>query len=376
MKKMNSTLPVVALFNALRVALCVALFTASLAPVLAMAETLAISAADIERLGIRFAPATLIDRHSGTKVAATVTHSPESSSLVTALYSGTLERWHTATGSSVKAGTVLASIKSQPFLDIQNQWISAKTTFQQAAFEEQKDRQLFSDGIIAGQRLQQTKNTYQQAKFHLQAMDEKLRQAGFSKDLRQQLSNGKITLGVYTISAPADGKLSQQAFNVGDYVDANSPVASLNKAELPWVEAQIPLSIAATLQIGQELSALGLSQSLVLKQKNMEVNPNTQTLEIRAAFSQPVELMVGQIIFLVLPTADAGILIPTSAIVHSGDDSTIYVLTSEGVEARNLQLQAAGENYLAREGIRAGEKLAVQGAALLKGVQLGLGEDE
>jgi len=70
------------------------------------------------------------------------------------------------------------------------------------------------------------------------------------------------------------------------------------------------------------------------------------------------------------------LLIPAAAVVHEGVESLVYVRNPNGVEVRALSLIPMGDAYLAISGIRAGEQILVKGAALVKGIQLGLGTDE
>jgi len=70
------------------------------------------------------------------------------------------------------------------------------------------------------------------------------------------------------------------------------------------------------------------------------------------------------------------VLVPASAVVHTGDETSVFVRTATGVEIRQLELRPVGSHYRAQHGISVGEELVVSGAALLKGMQLGLGGGE
>ena len=351
------------------------LITLATSPLL-RAQTLDLSQADIERHGIEFAPVAGLDARTGTRVPARVINSPQRQSAIIAPYAGTLEKWHVAPGEEVAAGTVLASLRSQQIVDIQQQWLGANTLLAQARFERQKDRQLFEAGIIAAQRLKQTKADHNKARFQQAALTEKLQQAGFSQAALKQLRSGDISPGVYFIVAAIDGRLGQRNFDTGDYIPANSRVAALQESTLPWIRAQIPTRLAGGLQVGQALSIHATNDSLTLKQKDLQVNPATQTLEILAEFNQPTALMTGQIVSLVLPPSESGVLVPASAVVHTGDETSVFVRTPTGVEVRQLELRPVGSHYRAQHGISIGEELVVSGAALLKGMQLGLGGGE
>ncbi len=351
------------------------LITLGASPLL-RAQTLDLSQEDIERHGIKFAPVAGLDARTGTQVPASVINSPQRQSAIIAPYAGTLENWRVAPGAEVAAGTVLASLRSQQIVDIQQQWLAANTLLAQADFERQKDQQLFAAGIIAAQRLKQTKAAYSRARFQQAALTEKLQQAGFSPAGLKQLRSGDISPGIYFIIAALDGRLGQKDFDTGDYIPANSRVAALQESTLPWIRAQIPTSLAGKLQVGQTLSLQATNDRLTLKQKDLQVNLSTQTLEILAEFNQPTTLMTGQIVALVLPPNESGVLVPASAVVHTGGETSVFVRTPTGVEVRKLALRPVGSHYLAQHGVSIGEELVVSGAALLKGMQLGLGGGE
>lgn len=341
-----------------------------------MAKTLSMSDTDIKRLDIQFAAVKLVDYSSGVQVPATVIYSPNTQSTAIAQFGGIINQWLVVPGSEVAEGAVLATLTSQQMVDVQQRWLASKNQFDQAIFEREKDRQLFDDGVISQQRLKQTSRAYQQAKFYLEAMTEVLAQAGFTEESRRKLIAGAIKPGVYFLTAPNAGRVSQRHFVVGDYVEANTQVATLQGSDLLWLRAQVPAKLAAVLQVGQKLSLVGSKGLLTLKQKNLQVSQPTQMVEILAEFSQVVDLMPGKTVLLRLPPAIEGAIIPASAVVHSGDETGVFVRIQDGVELRTLQLQPAGANYLAQKEIEVGDEVAVQGASVLKGIVLGLGGDE
>jgi len=106
------------------------------------------------------------------------------------------------------------------------------------------------------------------------------------------------------------------------------------------------------------------------------VDEDTQTTEVLAVFDAESNYRPGQILTLIVPAATSGVLVPADAVVHSGNTRTVYVQNATGVQVRGLQLEPAGENYLARGGIRAGARVVITGTAAIKGMQLGVGRSE
>lgn len=333
-------------------------------------ELIQLNQEDISRLGIVTSQVMPVDNSIGTSFPATVINSPLSTSAVTIPYGGILQNWHIEPGTQVQAGDSLTEISSQELLDLQNEWSSAQLDLEQKNFELEKDSLLLEEGIISRQRFTQTQRDYQQSAAALQILSAKLSLAGFNQEQLSTMTGN--ALGVYTVRSPVSGSIDHLMVNAGSYVAANSVIATIGSEER-WLSAQLPARIANHLEIGQMLRASGSNTPLTLRQKDFAIDSQTQTVEIFAVFNTLPELMVGQVVTLIVPPVENGILVPANAVVHSGNETTVYVQRDGGFESRPLNLLPAGADYLAIDGINAGERVAIRGTAILKGIQLGLG---
>ncbi|MCB1670945.1 MAG: efflux RND transporter periplasmic adaptor subunit [Pseudomonadales bacterium] len=331
---------------------------------------------DLARLGLVFAPVTEPDRRSGSRFPATVINSPESASEVAVPYQGTLERWHAAPGDRVMAGQSLATLRSQEVLDLQNLWLTTSAEHEHAGFFLNRDTQLFEKGIISGQRLQETEHELHRMTIELNSLTGALARAGFDVPALEALVENPERLGVYTLRAPVSGILTKRSLMAGQYADKFQVVAALGSGGDPWLRASVPARYASRIEAGQVLSLAGVAETVTVRFREQAVHETTQTLEVLAEFNEPMDYLPGQILSLVIPAAASGVLVPGDAVVHSGEDTIVFVRTSGGVEARILDLEPAGSNYVAGPSLRVGDQLVIQGAAVLKGVQLGLGRDE
>lgn len=354
---------------------CLVLF-ALLSPAINAQERIAIADADISRMGIVFAPVQAIDNNSGARFPATIINSPDAIANISALYSGIVEQWQVRSGSTVTAGQILATLRSPEILAAQNEWISAIAVQENAEFELHKDEALFEQGVISAQRLTQTRIRSQQAMFTQQSARAQLGLAGLNNDRLNALRKNGDGLGSYFVVAPTTAVITQRMGAVGDYVEANTLLALLNSGEQRWASIHIPSHFAADITIGQTFTVAGTSESLTLRQKDFVIDSSNQTIELFAEFNNQTALITGQIVSVVLPPSMQGILVPNRAVVHAGNNSTVYVRTDGGVEARNLALLSVGADYLAESGLRAGEMVAIQGSAVLKGIQIGMGSGE
>lgn len=338
-------------------------------------EMIRISDEDIARMGVVFNPVVRSGNDTGNRFPATVINSPDTATMLSSTVSGRIERWHVQAGGTVAAGAVLATIRSQEILAQQNDWIEAVTMLENANFLLSKDQTLFDTGVISQQRLNQTLQQQRQAAFTERSSRTQLQHAGFNDARLQALRDEGQGLGLAYLLAPASAQLSQRLANTGDYVEVGTPLASLSAGEHRWVSVHIPARLAVDLQLGQTLS-LEDGTSLTLRQMDYAVDSSNQTIELMAEFDSDFSAMPGQLLSVLLPSATGGLLVPDRAVVHSGNETTVYVRTPDGVEARMLDLRSIGADYLAESGIREGEQIAIQGTAILKGIQLGLGGGE
>ena len=339
-------------------------------------ENINLSDDDIDRLGIQFADVSQIGLQSGSRFPAVVVTSPNATSLVNSSFSGTLSEWHADPGEAVEAGTALATIRSAELLEQQNLWLQSNAASEQASFELERDKQLLELGIVSQQRLEQTQRRFAQTQIDLASHAALLELAGFQEASLGALLRDRSDLGSYQVRAPESGVLTHRSYSVGEVVASYEEIASIQQTASLWLAAEIPARLAQNLEPGFKLSLANSGERLTVQQKDFVVDEDTQTTEVLAVFDAESNYRPGQILTLIVPAATSGVLVPADAVVHSGNTRTVYVQNANGVQVRDLQLEPAGENYLAREGIRAGERVVITGTAAIKGMQLGLGQSE
>lgn len=335
-----------------------------------------LSEEDIARLGIVFAPVTNLDRQSGNRFPATVINSPESASDMVVPFQGTLERWHVVPGETVGTGQLLATLRSQEVVDLQNRWWAAYSEIELAEYMVDRTRQLFEKGIVARQRLEEAEHDLAQVRTELNSLTGILARGGHDIQTLAELTDKPEQFGVFTLRAPVGGTITARSINAGQTAEKYQVIASLGSGAQPWLRARVPARYAERLQPGRVLNLAGVSESVSLRYRDFSVHETTQTVEVLAEFNQAVNYLPGQVLNLILPASEAGVLVPGDAVVHSGDDTVVFVRAVDGVEARVLDLEPAGSNYVAGPQLRVGDQLVIQGASVLKGIQLGLGQDE
>ncbi|MGM0633151.1 MAG: efflux RND transporter periplasmic adaptor subunit [Pseudomonadota bacterium] len=354
----------------------ITLLTLSLCGATVAQESIPISERDIDRLGIRFSAVETLQRHSGDRFPGQVTRSPEAQSTLRPAYGGYVQQWAVGSGDSVQAGDLVAVLRSESLLGIQQQWLDARVRADQAASSLQRDQRLFDAGVIAQQRLEQTRREHQQAVNAVRSAEGRLTVAGVSAADREALLDDPSALGMYRLRAPLSGVLTHRASAVGNHVPAGAVLATFDARERLWVGAWLPARVARNLSIGDVLDIAESDEAVRVQQRDFQVEAGSQMVHVYARFEGDVGLMIGEIINLVVPPDQTGVLVPSSAVARDGQDTLVFVRTEGGVEVRRLGLQPAGADYVANSGLRPGELVVSQGAAAIKGMMLGLGGGE
>lgn len=339
-------------------------------------ESIPISQVDIDRLGIRFSAVESLQRHSGDRFPGQVIRSPEAQGTLRPAYGGYIQQWAVSAGETVRAGDLVLVLRSEPLLDLQQRWLDARIQADQASASLQRDQRLFDAGVIAQQRLEQTRRNHQQAVNAVRSAEGRLAVAGVSDADREALLDDPSALGAYRLHAPLDGVLTHRAGAVGDPVAAGDELATFDAQERLWVSAWLPARIARRLNIGDVLDIAEFDTAVRVQQRDFVVEAGSQMVQVYARFQGEASLMTGEIINLVVPPDQTGVLVPSRAVVRDGQVTLVFVRTDGGVEVRRLVLQPVGADYVANSGVQSGERLVVQGTAAIKGMMLGLGGGE
>ncbi len=345
--------------------------TVAVQPLLAQ-ERIPLDDASINRLGIVFQAVAAPEVGEGARFAATVIASPQAASELHAVHAGVLEGWQVQPGQRVNAGELLAVLRSDDVAALQQQWMSADASAALAARALERDQSLFADGIIARQRLQAAEQEAAAAKFSASALAAQLERSGYAGSDRAALQSGKAMPGRYYVKAPITGVVTHLRHVTGDLVEAGEIVVSLAGDGL-WVTAEIPARLAARIQTGQTLQLADHSVALTVRQIDQAVDTTTQTIGVLAELASTATVLPGQVVTVVLPALEQGVVVPAEAVVRNGADRAVFVRNDAGVESRVLVLQPFGADYLATNGLAAGEEVVVRGASVLKGITLGLG---
>lgn len=291
---------------------------------------------------------------------------------ITARVQGTLDARKFTEGGLVKKGDVLFEIETdyyQALVDQSTANVSgAQSTAKGAKVE--YDRQ-----VALLQRDDVPQSTVDASEATLGADQAAVKQA------QAELEQAKINLGYTTITSPIDGRISKSNVDVGNLVGTNSDVlATVTSVDPIYVSLYISeRDLIRKRQeglVGQNSSKLsvqlGLSSGTTYPQSgevsyiSNQIDSATDTIEVRATFSNPDGLLVpGQVVTVTFEDPDAKdvIVIPQTAIQLDQKGHFVFVVNSNNIAKRqDVTLGAqSGRNWVVSSGLKVGDAVIVQG---------------
>ncbi len=204
----------------------------------------------------------------------------------------------------------------------------------------------------------------------LQAAQARATQSGASVEvLRAQIAKK-------TVRAPFAGRVGIRQIELGQFVGAGAPIASLQTVDPMRVEVTLPQRVLQELQLGQRVTvAVGRERR---KGRITTINPEldvaTRNVRVRATVANADgKLLPGMAasVDVYSGAEDSVLVVPATAILYAPYGDSVFVLKGDKapltVEQRFVRLgERRGDFVTIAEGLEANEKIVSSGAFKLK----------
>jgi membrane fusion protein (multidrug efflux system) len=208
---------------------------------------------------------------------------------------------------------------------------------------------------------------------------------------KAELVNAKVNLGYTHITSPVDGVIGSIPFKTGSLVSSNSTSPLTTVSNISKVYAYFSLNEKQLLEFSRQYKGNSLEAklknipavSLVLadgsaytekgkiESINGLINTGTGSVSLRATFSNPLYLLrSGASASVRIPQhLENIILIPQNATIDLQGKKFVYVLGEKGT-VKNTEIETMeltkGNFYVVTKGLKAGDKIVLQGFQSLK----------
>jgi membrane fusion protein (multidrug efflux system) len=290
--------------------------------------------------------------------------------------SGTLDKVFVDEGSFVKAGQPLFKINEQPFRAALNNALAslhaAESAAANAQLEVDKLTPLVQNKVVSDYQLKTAKAAYDIAKANIE-------------QAKANVSTAQINLGYTLIKAPVNGYIGRLLKKQGSLVAPADPDALTELSDVHDVHVYFALSEQDFVNFKEQYPGETLkdklsklpSVSLLLADNTAYSRPgkvdmidgqfdkNTGAITLRASFANPQGLLrSGNTGKIRLSLQHKNVLIvPESATIELQDKVFVFALAdSNKVKKQAISIIGKnGDNYLVKDGIKAGDQIVLSG---------------
>jgi len=296
------------------------------------------------------------------------------------MVSGFITKLHVDEGSVVKRGQVLFTIDQVQYRaaveTAKASVATAQAALQTQELTTQNNRELNKRGIVSDYQLSTSENQLAQAKAAL-------------AQAKAALVNAERNLEYTDVTSPSDGIVGEVPYRVGSLVSASMATPMTTIADNSDMFAYFSMTERQLLQMIREG---GSYQEILAKMPKIQlqlidgslypdsgrvetisgvIDPTTGSVSMRALFPNSHNVLrsnsTGNVIFPNVLT-DV-ILVPQSATTEIQDKKFVFVVQADNT-VKNTEIQVYtlndGQNYYVTGGLKAGDKIVIEGVQALK----------
>lgn len=249
------------------------------------------------------------------------------------------------------------------------------TLFSPAMAQLQSDLQVAADGWRRVKNLGRRtvgNQRYLDAQSQYQSLRARAKGYGLSNSAIADIEAGKNEKGVYTLTAPDDGLVLEDAFQQGQWLTAGSALVTLVDESELWAEAALPPSPGLQIATGTSARVIvgGTSVDGKVIQSGHRLNPVTRTLAVRVAIPNAGHLLHPGMfadVALALAAPENALTVPEEALTRSADGDWQLFVEEEPGHYKPVEIQLNGqlENRRIITGIEPGTRVVTRGAFFL-----------
>lgn len=273
---------------------------------------------------------------------------------------GEITRVNFSADEAVKAGAVLLELDSeteQLAVDLARVRLDeARRTFKRLA-------RLKTSGAVSG-------STHDDARSALEAA-------------RIELKTAEVALADRHMVAPFSGRIGLTELDVGDRVDTDSAIATLDQRDVLLIRFEVPEALLGRINKGDRIGASPWSDRKseregVVFDVGSRIDERTRTFSVRARIANPDDALRPGMSFRVASevVGAAYPVVPEIAVQWGGDGSFVWVIKDgKARQTRAVIVQRQESNILIDADVRAGDRVVVEGFHRMReGRQVSLGD--
>ena len=323
------------------------------------AEPIRMDAAAMKAAGVRVAALDAASLSEGLRAPGEVLDNAYGTTLITPRVEALVVRRHAKLGDDVAKGSPLVTLSSVAVAQAQGTLRIAE--------QDWKRVQALGPDAVSGRRYTEAQVAAEQARAAAQAY-------GIAGS-----SAGKAN-GEFTLSAPHAGRITEDAFVVGERIEPGRTLFRLVDESVVWVDAKLPAENARRIAVGSGAQVVLGDTRLPGKvvQRAHRTSENTRNALVRIEVPNVGDrLHGGDYVEVYLDagddtTAEVRLSVPTAALVQLEGETVVFRQGTDGTLAPVAVRvgDVIGERTIVLEGVVLGDSVVVEGAYALKAQML------
>ncbi|WP_171014791.1 efflux RND transporter periplasmic adaptor subunit [Rudaea sp. 3F27F6] len=258
-------------------------------------------------------------------------------------------------GDEVKAGTPLVTLASVAVSDAQAELRIAEQEWQRVS--------ALGPEAVSGRRISEAKVALDRARAKAQAYG------------LPGAATGTVN-GQFTLSAPHDGRITEDNFVVGERIEPGRTLYRLVDESMVWVDAKLPSGAAPRVVVGSQATVVVGGQRMAGKvlRTAHRTSETTRNAVVRIEVPNTDDRLHGGDFVDVYLDAEAGtgsraaLAVPTAALVQFQGDTVVFRKSAgDMLEAVPVRAGAViGDITVIEEGLNPGDSIVASGAFALK----------
>ena len=288
-----------------------------------------------------------------------VLDSAYNTTLITPRVEALVVRRYAKLGDEVRAGEPLVALASVEVTDAQAELRIAEQEYRRVA--------ALGTEAVAGRRITEARVAMERARARAQAYG------------LPGASSGRAN-GQFTLSAPHDGRITEDDFVVGQRIEPGTPLFRLVDESTVWVDARVAPGAAQRVEAGEPATVVFNGQSLTgtILRTAHRTSDTTRNAAVRIEVPNKADLLHGgdfvEVFFDAGSTLQATnpkateLAVPTDAIVQLEGDTVVFRRAAKDVLAPVPVRtgETIGERIIVTDGLKTGDVIVVEGAFNLK----------
>ena len=268
-----------------------------------------------------------------------ITSPPKNKATVSPVIGGVVKSITVLPGSYVKKGQVLAYLEHPDYIQLQEDYLKAKSSLVFLEQEYNRQKNMLSDSATSKKLVQQTVSNYNTTKATVLSLKTKLNLLGISVN---SVDNGNIVSAVPIIS-PISGYVQKVNGNIGKFADPAQILFEIYDNSSLFIDLQVYQQDIGKIHVGQQLyfntPSLGydnIKANVYAIDKAFDSTNKSITVHARVERNVRKDLLPGIYVNAFIETGTANVTaLPDEAIFKTGETENIFILSRTQMEKQD-----------------------------------------